>query len=242
MVGDPHATLDRAAQPLGSLSRTLRSLCCWQLASTGWSTTSSTARRSALAPSSTHRIGRVGSRPRSRSPTVARGPRWRSRWRPPPGQGCLVPSTPMPNATTQVCSPKCPPSISNATRSNPLRSALMSSARRCGSWRQTAARPPSARCRTRPGRPDADRLQPDPIAARRQPAQHPLQCQPTQQLGAREQLVGDHRQLAGAVGGTDPGPLDSGCAGRRGSPSPARGHGARRCGRSCACAWGRPAQ
>ena len=35
----------------------------------------------------------------------------------------------MPNATTQVCSPKCTPSISNATRSNPLRPALMSSAR-----------------------------------------------------------------------------------------------------------------
>jgi hypothetical protein len=34
-----------------------------------------------------------------------------------------------PNATTQQCSPQWTPPISNATRSNPLRSALMSSAR-----------------------------------------------------------------------------------------------------------------
>jgi hypothetical protein len=34
----------------------------------GWSNTSNTARRSALAPSSTTRIGRVTSKPRSRRP------------------------------------------------------------------------------------------------------------------------------------------------------------------------------
>jgi hypothetical protein len=43
--------------------------------------------------------------------------------------GCLAPSIEMPRATTQVCSPKWTPSTSNATRSTPLRSALMSSAR-----------------------------------------------------------------------------------------------------------------
>jgi hypothetical protein len=38
-------------------------------------------------------------------------------------------SRPIPSATTQQCSPKCTPSITNATRSSPDRSALISSAR-----------------------------------------------------------------------------------------------------------------
>jgi hypothetical protein len=51
------------------LPLTLRILCGWQRASTGWSKTASTAERSVLAPSRTHRIGRVTSKPRSRRPT-----------------------------------------------------------------------------------------------------------------------------------------------------------------------------
>jgi len=37
--------------------------------------------------------------------------------------GCFVPSMSIPRATTQQCSPKCTPSIMNATRSSPDRSA-----------------------------------------------------------------------------------------------------------------------
>ena len=42
--------------------------------------------------------------------------------------GCLVPSMPIPSATTQHGSAKCTPSIINATRSSPDRSAASSSA------------------------------------------------------------------------------------------------------------------
>ncbi len=62
----------------------------------------------------------------------------------------------------------------------------------------------------------ADRLQAQAIAARGQAAEHPLQRQPAQQLGAREQLVGGHRQLTGAVGGADPGPRDGHAAATQG--------------------------
>jgi hypothetical protein len=50
----------------------------------------------------------------------------------------------------------------------------------------------------------ADGFQPNPIAARRQLGQHPLQRQLIQQLGRGERLVGRHRQLPGAVRGPDP--------------------------------------
>ena len=70
------------------------------------------------------------SRPRSRSPTIRSvtsvvfsvEPSTRD-------NGCLVPSMPIPSATTQVCSPKCTPSTISATRSSPDRSAASSSAR-----------------------------------------------------------------------------------------------------------------
>jgi len=62
----------------------------------------------------------------------------------------------------------------------------------------------------------ADRLQPERVAAGRQPTQHPLQRQPTQDLGGREQLVGGHRQLTRAVSGADPRPR------HRHPPSPKR--------------------
>jgi len=63
----------------------------------------------------------------------------------------------------------------------------------------------------------ADRLKAQTIAASRQAAEHPLQCQPAQDLGGREQLVGGDGKLARAVGGTDPGTL------HRDPPSP-KGH------------------
>ena len=54
--------------PAGRHVDSLRLLWSWQRWMTGWSNTSRTARRSALAPSITTRMGRVTSKPRSRSP------------------------------------------------------------------------------------------------------------------------------------------------------------------------------
>ena len=62
-----------------------------------------------------------------------------------------------------------------------------------------------------------DRLEPDRVAARRQPGQHPLQRHPAQHLGRGEQLVGGHRQLPRAVDRAHPRPLDR-------HPPPAQGH------------------
>jgi hypothetical protein len=47
------------------------------------------------------------------------------------GEGCLVPSMPMPSATTQRWSAKCTPSMLIATRSSPDRSAASRSASAC---------------------------------------------------------------------------------------------------------------
>ena len=57
--------------------------------------------------------------------------------------GCLVPSMPMPSATTQALSPKCTPSTMNATRSRLSSRRLISYARLSRSRRRTAARPPT---------------------------------------------------------------------------------------------------
>jgi hypothetical protein len=98
----------------------------------GWSNTSVTARRSALAPSSTTRIGRVTSSPRSRSPvstsvtTVAFSVAPSAK-----ASGTLVPSMVMPRATTQVWAATRMPSTMSATRSIPVRSWASRSARAC---------------------------------------------------------------------------------------------------------------
>src|SRR5665647_147736 len=85
---------------------------------------------SALPPSIPTRIGRVVSRPRSRR-SVSRSvttvvfsvlPSTSPK-------GCLVPSIPIPNATTHRCSPKWTPSIINATRSRLPSGAASSSPR-----------------------------------------------------------------------------------------------------------------
>src|SRR6266545_6435885 len=69
----------------------MRSLWSWQRWMIGWSNTSNTARRSALAPSITQRIGRVTpGRARAGRP-AARGPGWRSRWSLHQRQGMLGP-------------------------------------------------------------------------------------------------------------------------------------------------------
>ena len=70
------------------------------------------------------------SRPHSRSPTSRSRARVAFSVEPSTStRGCLVPSMPMPSATTQQCSAKWTPSTSNATRSRSLRSRASSSAR-----------------------------------------------------------------------------------------------------------------
>jgi hypothetical protein len=131
-------------------------------------------------------------------------------------RGCLVPSRSMPSVTTQVCSPKWTPSIIRQTRSRSLRSRASRSANAVWVPAQTAARSPTSSAGGSLVDARADRLEPDRVAARRQPAQHPLQRQPAQQLGGREQLVGGYRQLTRPVGGTHPGPLDRHAAAAQG--------------------------
>ena len=69
------------------------------------------------------------SRPRSRRPTINSLTRLAFSVEPSTSDnGCLVPSMPIPRATTQVCSPKCTPSTISPTRSSDDRSAASSSA------------------------------------------------------------------------------------------------------------------
>ena len=69
------------------------------------------------------------SRPRSRSPTISSVTRVAFSVEPSTSDnGYLVPSMSMPRATTQVCSPKCTPSIISPTRSSVDRSRASSSA------------------------------------------------------------------------------------------------------------------
>ena len=209
MVGGPHAVLDRATQPLGQLVADVADLVLLASADDRVVEHVGIARRSALAPSMTHRIGRVVSRPRSRKPTSSSRAKVVFSVEPSTrASGCLVPSRAMPKATTQVCSAKWTPSTSRQTRSRlgQIRGQQLGQ----GGVGHGENRRDTADFESPGGLFDlgADRLEPDRAAARRQPAQHPLQREPAQQLGAREQLVGGHRQLPGAVGGPDPGPLD----------------------------------
>ena len=74
-------------------------------------------------------MGRVTSRPRSRSPTIRSVTRVVFSVEPSTSAiGCLTPPMSMPSATMQVCSPKCTPSTMSATRSSPDRSAASNSA------------------------------------------------------------------------------------------------------------------
>src|SRR5450756_1680026 len=75
------------------------------------------------------KIGRVVSSPRSRSPVSRSVTTLVFSVEPCASpSGCLTPSMPIPNATTHKCSPKYTPSIINATRSSPDRSAASRSA------------------------------------------------------------------------------------------------------------------
>jgi hypothetical protein len=65
----------------------------------------------------------------------------------------------------------------------------------------------------------ADRLQPMVVAAGRQLGQHPLEGELVQQLAGGERLPGGQGQLGGAVGGTDPRPVDPDAAAAEGDPA-----------------------
>ena len=177
---------------------------------TGWSNTSVTARRSALAPSSTTRIGRVVSSPRSRRPasssvtTVAFSVAPSAR-----ASGTLVPSMVMPRATTQVCSATRMPSTISATRSRPDRSGGQQLGQGVlGARPRTGATPPTWRSPNSPVRLGCRPVPAQVVAAGRQLGQHPLQGQLVQQLGPGERLPGRQSQLGGAVGAAHPWPLD----------------------------------
>src|ERR1035437_10382145 len=151
---------------------------------------------SALPPSIPTRIGRVVSRPRSsRSVTTvvfsvlpSTSPK-----------GYLVPSMPIPNATTHRCSPKWTPSIINATRSR-LPSGAASSSPRAVSVSATNRRETADLL--------ADRFEPDRVTATRQAAEHLAHRHPAQDLAAAEQVIGRHGHFT-ATGGTHPRPLDA---------------------------------
>jgi hypothetical protein len=154
MVGDPHATLDRAAQPLGELVADVAELVLLASGEHGMveHVEHGAAQRLGPVQHAQDRPGWIQAALAQPDQSLA-GQGGVLGGALHQGQGVLGPSTPMPNATTQVCSPKCTPSISNATRSNPLRSALMSSARAV--WvmatnrRETAEREvPDAACST----------------------------------------------------------------------------------------------
>jgi len=104
----------------------MRILWSWQRWMIGWSNTAFTPACSALAPSRTNNVGRVVSSPRSRIPasrsftTVVFSVSPSSS-----ANGCLRPSMLMPRATTQQCPAKWTPSIMIATRSRPVRSAVV---------------------------------------------------------------------------------------------------------------------
>src|SRR6185312_14679724 len=86
--------------------------------------------RSALDPSIPTSIGRVTSRPRPRRSTSGSVTSVAFSVEPSTSaSGCLTPSMPIPRATTQQDSAKCTPSIINATKSSPHRSADSSPAR-----------------------------------------------------------------------------------------------------------------
>ena len=116
---------------------------------------------------------------------------------------------PMPSATTHTCSPKCTPSIINATRSNsPQGCGEQVGQRGLGGRDEAAADRGLARRRRRLLDLLADRFEPGLPAAGGDPGQHLGHRHAAQHLGAGEQLVGGHRQLAGAVGRTHPRPLN----------------------------------
>ena len=211
---------------------------------TGWSNTSVTARRSALAPSSTTSSGRVVSSPRSRKPAsslthhrgvlggaLGQGERGYRRW-----------SRVIPRATTQVCSATRMPSTSSATRSRPDRSAASSSARACSvaatNRRDTAdLEVPELACSARlptGSSPSCWRLA-GSLASIRSTASWS-----SSSVGG-ERLPGGQSQLGGAVCAAHPRPVDPdpaaaegdlGGAGCRDGPRPAAG---------CGGPWGRPA-
>lgn len=80
--------------------------------------------------------------------------------------------------------------------------------RRLGRSHEPAADRRLARRASRPLDPMPDRFEPDRLAARGQPTQHPRHRHPTGYLGLGEQLVGRHRQLTRPGGRLHPRRLD----------------------------------
>ena len=158
-------------------------------------------------------IGRVTSRPRSRRSTSRSVTSVAFSVEPSTSaSGCLTPSMPIPSATTQQDSAKCTPSIINATRSSPDRSCDKQLGQGGFGHRHEPARDRRLACRRRRFADLlTDRLEPDRVAARRQPGQHLLHRHLAQDLRRAEQLIGRNRQLPGAVGGAHP---------RTGAPAP----------------------
>ena len=164
-------------------------------------------------------MGRVTSRPRSRSPVIRSVTRVAFSVEPSSSaSGCLAPSMPMPSATTQVCSPKCTPSTMNATRSRSSRPAAHQLGQRgLGRGDEPARhRRLASRRRPRPPRP----ARPAPARGRSGATTGPASIFSSAswpRISVRgEQVIGRQVQLPGPVGGPHPGP------GHR-HPAPAQG-------------------
>jgi hypothetical protein len=202
------ATVEASAS--GSRSGTLRSLWSWQRWMTGWSNTSLTARRSALAPSITTRMGRVTSSPRSRSP--ASRSRVTVAFSVAPSaspSGTLVPSIVMPQGDHAAVLGY-PDAVDHERHQVQPRQV---GAHELGQGPFGRGDEPAGD--RRPGGPRArlfgsaaDWLQPGLVVAGRQLGQHPFQRQLVEQLAAGERLPGGQSQLSGAVGGADPRAVD----------------------------------
>jgi hypothetical protein len=110
-----------------------------------------------------------------------------------------MPSMPMPSATTQQCSPKCTPSIISPTSQGRQVLGQQLGQRGLGRGDEPAG---DGRLRgAHHGLLDtrADRLQVHRIAPRRRPGQHALHRHTPEHIGVREQLIGGHRSLTGAI-------------------------------------------
>ena len=158
-VGGAHPLGHGRGDGVGSRSDTFRSLCSWQRSMIGWSNTSVTARRSALAPSSPPAA--AGSSPvRGRAARPAgRGPRWRLGRALGQGERDLGAVQGDPEGDHAGVLGHRMPSTSSATRSSPDRSSASSSARACSVAATNRRTPPTWRPRLACA-PRADQLRP----------------------------------------------------------------------------------
>ena len=181
------------------------------------------------------------SRPRSRSPTISSVTRVAFSVEPSTSDnGCLIPSMSMPEGDHAGVLAEVHPVDHQRHQVQPGQVRGQQLGQR-GLGRRDE--PPRHR-RARRGRrgllgAGADRLQPDRVAAGRQPGQHPLQRHPPQHLGVGEQLVGrppaaprSRRPRASAAARPAPGA-------RPGSPTRRRGRAGSRSARGRGGPWAR---